>query len=108
MGIAGWSDPSLAVRDNGLVDSEQRIRERQERSLGGHGSGESGDIQDQKVQIIKLISALGANGNGRKAILRAMAAKQGIFDEHDIDDIRDGSSDRRIQIPAYLRSDFRT
>ena len=35
LGIAGWSGPDLTVRDNGLIDSERRMRKRQERSLGG-------------------------------------------------------------------------
>ena len=46
------------------------------------------------MQTIKFIAAIGAKGNGRKAVLKAMAAKQGISDEQDFDDILDGSSDR--------------
>ena len=79
------------------------MRERQERSLGGRGDSDCDDIQDQNVQIVKLIAALGAGDNGRRTILKAMAAKQGI-DSEAAEDILDGRSDRKIHVPAYLRS----
>ena len=88
---------------NGLVKSERRMRERQERSLGDSGDSDCDDIQDQNVQVVKLIAALGAKDNGRRTILKAMAAKQGI-DDQVADDILDGRSDRKIHVLAYLRS----
>ena len=103
LGIGGWSDQYLEVRDKGLIDSEQRMRECQDRSLGGHGDHGSDDVQDQNVQIVKLIAALGAKENGRRIIPKAMAAKRGI-DEQGADNILDGTSDRKLHVPAYLRS----
>ena len=54
------------------------MRERQGRSLGGIGDNDCDEIQDQNVQVVMLIAALGAHDNGRRTILKAMAAKQGI------------------------------
>ena len=103
LGINGWADSYLDIRDNGLIQSERRMRERQERSLGGNGDSDCHDIQDPNVQIVKLIVALGAEDNGRRTIFKAMAAKEGI-DSQITEGILDGISDRKILVPAYLRS----
>ena len=68
LGSAGWSDPALGVRDNGLIDSERRMRERPERTLGGHDIVDDEGVEDQNVQIIRLIAALGSKNSGRQAI----------------------------------------
>ena len=81
MGIAGWSDPYLEIRDYGLIDSERRMREQQERSLSGHIVDDE-DTEDQNVQIIRLIAALGNKDSGRRLVLSAMAAKRGVSSEH--------------------------
>ena len=103
LGIAGWSDPALVVLDNGLVDSERRMRERHERSLGGRDVCDDEDVEGQNVQVIRLIAALGEKDSGRRAILKAMALKQGMFSDQDVDDLLNGSSERRLHVPAYLR-----
>ena len=56
------------------------------------------------MKIIQLIAALGEKDSGHRAILKAMAMKQGMFSDQDVDDLLDGSSDRRIHVPAYLRN----
>ena len=55
------------------------------------------------MQMVKLIAAPGAKDNGRRTILKAMAAKQRI-DSQIAEDILDGRFDRKIHVPAYLRS----
>ena len=104
LGIAGWSDPALGVRDDGLIDSERRMRERQERALGGHDNVDDEDTENQSVQIIRLIAAFGSKDSGRRAILSAMAAKQGVSSDHEIDDLLSGTAERRLQVPTYLRN----
>ena len=107
LGIVGWSDPALVVLDNGLVDSERRMRERQERSLGGRDVCDDEDVEGQNVQVIRLIAALGEKDSGRRAILKAMALKQSMFSDQDVDDLLNGSSERRLHIPAYPRDFLR-
>ena len=99
LGIAGWSDPALVVLDNGFVDSEMPMHERQERSLGGRDVCDDEDVENQNMQIIKLIAALGEKDNCRRAILKAMAMKQGMFSDQDVDDLLKGSSERRLHVP---------
>ena len=65
------------------------------------------DVESQNVQIIKLIAALGNKDSGRRAILKAMALKQGMFSDEDVDALINGSSERRLQVPAYLREVLR-
>ena len=57
-----------------------------------------------RLQIIRLIAALGNKDSGCRAILSAMAAKQGVSSEQDIDDLLSGTAKRRLQVPAYLRN----
>ena len=92
LGIAGWADEYVEIRDNGLIASERRMRERQERSVGGSGDDSQDEVQDQNIQVVRLIAALGAQDNGKKTIIKAMAAKQGI-DSEDAEDILEGRSD---------------
>ena len=103
LGIVGWSDPALVVLDNGLIDSERGMRTQQERVVGGRDVCDDGDVENQNVQIIKLIAALGEKDSGRRAIPKAMAVKRGMFSDQDVDDLLDGSSERRSHAPAYLR-----
>ena len=103
LGIAGWSDPALVVLDDGLVDSGRQMRECQERSLISRDVCDDEDVENQNVQIVRFIAALGEKGSGRLAILKAMALKQGMFSDQDFDDILDGSSERRLHVPTYLQ-----
>ena len=84
----------------GLIDSERRMRERHERALGGRADGDDEDVENQHAQIIKFIAALGEKHHGSRAILKVMAVKQGISSDQDIDELLDGSADRRIQVPV--------
>ena len=80
------------------------MRERQERVLGGHDIVDDEDVENQTVEIIRLISALGSRDRGRRAILAVMAAKQGVSSGQEIDDLMSGRAERRLQVPAYLRN----
>ena len=54
-------------------------------------------------QVAKIINALGGSGAGRRAILRAIALRQGNDDEGEIEDILHGRSDRKVDAPPGLR-----
>jgi hypothetical protein len=54
------------------------------------------------VQVAKLIASLGQGDSGRRAILRAIGAQQGIG-EDEIEKIMAGTSDTKLRIPEYLR-----
>ena len=43
------------------------------------------------MQVLQLIAVLGEKDAGRKAILKAVAGKQGVSSEYDIDRLLDGS-----------------
>ena len=49
LGIAGWAHDHVEIRDNVLIQSERRMRERQERTLGGIGDNDYDEIQGQNV-----------------------------------------------------------
>ena len=52
---------------------------------------------------MQLIAVLGEKDAGRKAILKALAGKQGFSSEYDVERLFDGPSDRKLQVPAYMR-----
>ena len=47
---------------------------------------------------------LGQSGAGRRAILRAVAEKQGITEEDDLEDLYSGKSGRKLDVPHEFRS----
>ena len=66
---------------------------------------EADEASRRNEQVGKLIQALGASGSaGRRAILVAVAQKQGITAEEDIDALMNGESEVKLQVPASLRS----
>ena len=62
--------------------------------------------EEHNAQVARLISALGEHGAGRRAVLAAVASKQGIDDRDDIEDMLHDRSDKRIHIPDGLRIAF--
>ena len=50
-------------------------------------------LNGQNAQVAKLIVALRESGSGRRAILRAVAERQGIVSERELDNLADGSAD---------------
>ena len=115
LGIAGWSDPELRILDYGQIQAEKDERERREKqphiqpgaawSFGDKGSGQQVDQQAEEYnrQVTKLIEILGDPGAGRKAIIKAMAARQGITDECEVDDLLKGRSTKKLRAPLGLR-----
>ena len=61
---------------------------------------------EHNAQVARLINALGENGAGRRAVLTAVAAKQGIDNSDDIEDLLHDRSDRKIEVPIGLRTAF--
>ena len=53
--------------------------------------------------MLLLIAVLGEKVVGRKAILKSLAGKQGFPSEYDFYRLLDGSSERKLQVPAYTR-----
>ena len=54
-------------------------------------------------QVASLINALGESGAGRRAIVRAVVTREGIDDESNIEDLLDGRSEHKLQVPPGLR-----
>ena len=60
-------------------------------------------VENQNLQVLQLIAVLGEKDAGRRAILKALAGKQGFSYEIDVERLLDGSSRRKLQVPAYMR-----
>ena len=63
---------------------------------------------DNNVQIAQLISALGGSNAGRRAILQAVAERQGIENPDVIEEMMHGDSDQRLEVPLGSRDAFRS
>ena len=101
LGIAGWSDPDLVVRDYADIERERLQRERQVWwSFDLPAAAEN--VEDHNVKVLQLISILGEKDAGRNAILQALAQKQG-FSQEDVEEIQSGASQKKLQVPAYMR-----
>ena len=90
---------------------DQRAQEewkvRQARPSGCCAVGPSGDEPELSAshneQIARLISALGGSNAGRRAILQAVAERQGIDDPDVIEEMMHGGSDQKVEVPIGLR-----
>ena len=79
-----------------------------------HSSGYSGcvafgdvdgcleNIRKVNDQVLKLIDALGKHGAGRRAVLKALAQKQGIDDEETLELLYSGKTKLK-QVPRDIR-----
>ena len=86
MGIEGWSDPNLRLLDYGEIEEEKRRRESNQCGCCAF-STRARDPEDEDMraaadvhndQVIKLIDALGQSGAGKRAVIKAIAGKQGV------------------------------
>ena len=112
---AGWADANILDWDS--IDSERRAAEEYQRdresrktaacwAFGTPDTAHSGTDEQSSAhngQVASLINALGERGAGRRAILRAVATRQGIDDEDDIEDLLHGGSERKLKVPPGLR-----
>ena len=64
---------------------------------------EDSGSEEQNVQVLQLIAALGEKHAGRHAILRALALRQD-FSEQEITMLQEGSTSRKLRVPAYMWS----
>ena len=56
---------------------------------------------DDNLQVVRLIAAMGTGDSGRRAILKAVAMKQGIVEENAIEDLINGKSDTKAGISPH-------
>ena len=63
-------------------------------------------MTEHNEQVAKIISALGDNSAGRRAVLRAVAKLPGFEDEDAVEDMLHGRSDQKIEVPSSLRGAF--
>ena len=52
---------------------------------------------------MRLITALGSNGAGRRAIIKAAAGQQGITEDDDLERLYSGKSEVKLKAPRYVR-----
>ena len=55
------------------------------------------------AQVAKLIDVLGSSGAGKRAIVTAIAGKQGLHDAAEIERIYNGTSDKKLRVPRSWR-----
>ena len=117
--VAGWATCDIASYEEidksrlsreAREEAEDTAKQNQEDSVGGscwnfRGTFD-GPIADQNTQIAKLIVALGEGGEGRMAILKAVAERQGVVGEKALQRLVSGKArpDERLRVPGHLRS----
>jgi hypothetical protein len=104
LGVGGWA--VAGVLDNDSIDKEAEKRSQISDPVNPFGSADSDyDNDAHNVQVVRLIAALGENDSGRRAVLRAIAERQGISTDHDIDMLANGEAPANmlLRVPAHLR-----
>jgi hypothetical protein len=106
-GIAGWSTANV-------LDWDRIDGEREERASRNGGNcwafGDDDDGEDVRAasrhndQVIRMIDTLGSFSAGRRAVIKALAERQGIEDESQLEDLYSGKSDVKLRVPHALRA----
>ena len=111
LGVEGWACAHV-------LDSDFSGSSRVDHSCcafggrGGYGddpgsltSGSSSDLVDDEhnAQVMSLVTALGSNGAGRRAIIKAVAGQQGIVEDDELERLYSGTSELKPKAPKYVR-----
>ena len=100
IGVAGWSSARID-------DWEQVGAAAEARTvlfcLSFDDPVDADGLGGQNEQVARLIVALRDNSSSCQAILRAVAEKQGIVSERELDRLAVGSADEKLRVPAHLR-----
>ena len=106
LGIAGWSDPEVKVLDYAQIQKDKAAKEAPLSACWAFGKPPEVDneVEDSNVQVAWIICALGDTGAGRRAIIKAIAERQGIVDVQQLEQMYSGKSDIKLRVPKSLRS----
>ena len=115
LGILGWSSPTLKLLDYADIERERSARERSETAsgccaIGGADFSEvefndaEAEAESHNRQVARLIDMLGQTGTGKRAVVKTIAAKQGIDDEDELEKLYAGQSQQKLHVPRGLRS----
>ena len=70
--------------------------------VGGDGIFDDGAAK-HNLQVLQMIEALGKHGSGRRAVVKALAARQGIVDEDQLELLYSGAPGVKLKVPYLLR-----
>ena len=101
LGIVGWSEET--VLDYDAIDNEKANRSDGNCCAFGHAEDVDAGLQQHNENVVKLIEALGQSGAGRRAILKAIAERQGVTDEAQLEDMYAGKGDVKLHVPMNMR-----
>ena len=83
----------------------ERVQDEQQRrklsSCWAFGT-KSDPASEHNEQAARLISGLGDSSAGRRAVLRAVAKRQGLNDDDIVEDMLHGRSGQKIDLPSGL------
>jgi hypothetical protein len=109
LGVAGWADPNLRLLDYAAIENERLA------SCCSIGSGDN-EFEDEEQgasdahsrQVIKLIDILGQTGAGRRAVVKALAAKQRIEGDDELEEVYSRKSEHKLVVPRSMRDTLRS
>ena len=97
----------LQHQQGGLAQSKLAPAERGCCSIG-NSDEEQETSDDHNRQVIKLIEMLGQTGDGRRAVVKALAAKQGIEGDDELEELYSGRSEQKLVVPRGMRDTLRS
>ena len=66
-------------------------------------SDDDGDVENHNDQVAKIIACLGETNSGRRAVIKAVAERQGIVDPDELEQMYAGNSRSKLRVPQALR-----
>ena len=86
--------------------AQDEQRRRTLSSFWALGATRGDPVIEHNEQVARLISGLGDNSAGRRAVLWAAAKRPGFDDDDVVEDMLHGRSDQKIYVPSGLRGAF--
>ena len=63
----------------------------------------SAEVMNHNDQVAKMIACLGEASSGRRAVIKAVAERQGIVDPEELEQMYEGQSNAKLRVPQALR-----
>ena len=60
-------------------------------------------MENHNDQVAKIIACLGETNSGRRAVIKAVAERQGIVDPDELEQMYAGNSSSKLRVPQALR-----
>lgn len=99
--------PALSINDPGAMEGPFKGNGLCWQFGSGDADYVGHDNAALNAQVVELTDVLGSSGEGKRAIVAAIAGKEGVHDAAEVERIYNGTSDQKLRVPRSWREALR-